>query len=85
MQPTTKNLIMWNKTNLKLVSEIVRNVINPKFNTVHATNFIVVKNDFNCLLVLSTIQEHNLITVNDNCFFAILDTTSDLDDLGTVN
>ena len=51
----------------------------------HATNLIVVKNDFNCLLRLSTIQELNLITVNDNCFIANLDTTSNLGDLGIVN
>ena len=85
LYPTTKNLIMWNKTNIKPVGETVLNVINPKSTIVHATNLIVVKNDFNCLLRLSTIQEFNLITVDDNCFIANLDTTSDLDDLGTVN
>ena len=46
---------------------------------------IVVKNDFNCLLGLSTIQKLNLITVNNNCFIANLDTTSDLGDLETIN
>ena len=70
---------------MKPVGETVLNVINPKSNTVHATNFIVVKNDFNYLLGLATIQELNLITVNDNCFIANLDTTSDLGDLGAVN
>ena len=63
VHPTTKNLIMWNKTNMKLVGETVLNVNNPKSNTVHATNFIAVKNNFNCLLGLSTIQELNFITV----------------------
>ena len=52
MHPTTQNLIMWNKTNMKPVGETVFNVINPKSNTMHATNFIVVKNHFNCLLGL---------------------------------
>ena len=70
---------------MKLVGKTVLNVNNPKSNTVHATNCIVVKNDFNCLLDLSTIQELNFITVNDNCFIANLDTTSDLGDLGTLN
>ena len=46
VHPTTKNLIMWNKTNMKRVGETVLNVINPKSNTVHATNFIVVKKCF---------------------------------------
>ena len=76
---------MWNKTNIKPVGETVFDVINPKFNTVHATNFIVVKNDFNCLFGLSTIQELYLIMVKDNCFIANLDSTSNLGDLGTVN
>ena len=51
---------------MKPIGESVLNVTNPKFNTVHATNFIVVKNDFNCSLGLSTIQELSLITVTDN-------------------
>ena len=70
---------------MKPVSKTVPNVINPKSTTVHATNFIFVKYDFKCLLALSTIQELNLITVNDNCFITNLDTTSDLSDLVTVN
>ena len=43
VHPTTKNLIMWNKTKMKPVGETVLNVINPKSTTMHATNFIVVK------------------------------------------
>ena len=39
VHPTTKNLIMWNKTNMKPVSETVLNVINQKSTTVHAINF----------------------------------------------
>ena len=45
-----------------------------------AANFIVAINNFNCLLDLSTIQELNLISVNDN-----LDTISVPSDFGTVN
>ena len=41
---------------MKPVGETVLNVINPKSTTVHATNFILVKNDFNCLLGLANIQ-----------------------------
>ena len=45
----------------------------------------VVKNDFTCLLGLSSIQELNLITVYDICFIANLNTTSDLGDKEIVN
>ena len=70
--PTKTNSIMWNKTNMKPVSETVLNTINPKFDTVHVTNFIVVKSNFNCLLVLFSIQQLSLITVYDNCLLPIL-------------
>ena len=40
---------------MKPVGKTVLNVINSKSVTVHATNFIVLKNDFNCLLGLLTI------------------------------
>ena len=40
---TTKNFIMWTKTNMKPVGETALYVINPKFNTVHAKNFIIEK------------------------------------------
>ena len=70
---------------MKPVGETFLNIINPKSAIVHTTNFIVVKNDFNYLLGLSTFQELNVITVNDNCFIVNFDATSDLGDLGTAN
>ena len=50
---------------MKPVSETVLNTINPKFDTVHVTNFIVVKSNFNNYLVYLT-------TVDDNCLLPIL-------------
>ena len=77
VRPTSKTLIMWNKTNVKPVGETLLEVINPKTKCIHSINFIVVKNSFNCLLGLSTVQTLNLVTVNDDCFIAKVKSPTD--------
>ena len=62
---------------MKPVGETLLEVINPKTKCVHSINFIVVKNSFNCLLVLSTVQTLNLVTVNDDCSFAKVESPTD--------
>ena len=39
---TIKNLIMWNKINMKPVGKTVLNVINPKFSTVYHILFAII-------------------------------------------
>ena len=51
VRPTTKNLIMWNKTKVKPVGESVIQVVNPKIKRVRSVNFVIVKNNSNGLLI----------------------------------
>ena len=67
---------------MKPVGESVLNVIKPKFNTVHATNFMVVRDNFDCLLSLSTDQELILMMLTTIVLLPILICFGDF---GTIN
>ena len=83
VKPTTKKRIMWNKSKLTLLRENTLEVLNPKNAQVRETDFIIVPNDFSCLLGLKTVQEMGLFTINDDNFIAQVSfDTSLLGDLG---
>ena len=75
---------MWNKTNLKPLSETSLTTINPSDNTQHEVKFIVVPNGFTNLLGLNTIQELGFITINCNAFISKV-STPPLGDLGVAS
>ena len=58
------SLTMWNGSTMKPLGEAVLNVSNPKAITSTPVRFMVVDNNFTCLLGVDTIQELGLITVN---------------------
>ena len=68
---------------MKPVGKSVLNVIKPKFNTVHATNFMVVRDNFDCLLSLSTDQE--LILIMMLTTIVLLPILICFGDFGTIN
>ena len=64
VKPTSKKLIMWNKSKLTPLGETTLEVLNPKNAQVSEADFIVVPNDFSCRLGLKTVQEMGLFTIN---------------------
>ena len=87
VKPTTQSLIMWNKSRCKPLGETTLPVTNPRTDEITDVKFIVVQNDFNCLLGLNTVKSMGLITVNDQRFIARVETEiqSDLGDLGVTH
>ncbi|XP_056003410.1 uncharacterized protein K02A2.6-like [Ostrea edulis] len=83
-KPTKVRLNMWNKTNMKPFGEADLTVINPRTNKKHQLRFIVVPNQYTCLLGHETVQKLKLITINDERFIASV-SSSDLGDLGTAH
>ena len=75
-------LRMWNKTSMDSLGEATLMMKNPKNNEEHEVKFVIVPNDFECLLGLQTIQKLNLITVNSELFIGKV--VRDLGDLGEV-
>ena len=61
-------LRMWNKTSVDSLGETTLTMKNPRTNEKHEVNFVIVPNDFECLLGLKTIQTLNLITLNSEMF-----------------
>lgn len=82
VRKTKKNLIMWNKSKMEPVGETTLEVTNPKTGSCTNINFIVVPNDLACLLGLTTVQELNLLTVNEDKFVAAVAEVETLGDLG---
>lgn len=79
---TSLKLRMWNKTSMNSLGESTLPMKNPKTEEVHEVNFVIVPNDYECLLGLKTIQKMNLITVNSELFIGKVE--KDLGDLGEV-
>lgn len=79
MCPSSSTLRVYDSTPLKTLGEVDLPVTNPKSNEVMNVTFAVVSNKLQSLLGL---QKMNLITVNDEKFISMVDTTSDLGDLG---
>ena len=74
VKATNQKLVMWNKSNLRPLGETTLTVGNPKTGKKSDVKFIVVHNDYKCLLGLKTIQDMNLFTVNTANFIANLST-----------
>lgn len=82
VRPSSSTLRVYDSTPLKTLGEVDLPVTNPKSNEVMNVTFAVVSNKLQSLLGLQVIQKMNLITVNDEKFISMVDTTSDLGDLG---
>ena len=57
------------------LGQITLEILNPKNTQVSETDFIVVPNDFSCLLGFKSVQEMGLFTINKENFIA--EVTSD--------
>ena len=82
VEPTTQKLIMWNKSKVNPLGETTLKITNPKNEEETVVDFIVVPNDYSCLLGLSTIQQMGLHTINDGNFVAHIST--DANQLGSL-
>ena len=82
VEPTTQKLIMWNKSKVNPLGETTLKITNPKNEEETVVDFIVVPNDYSCLLGLSTIQRMGLLTINDGNFIAHIST--DANQLGSL-
>lgn len=79
VRPSSSTLCVIDSTPLKTLRVVDLPVSNPKSNKVMHITFAVVCNELQSLLGL---QKMNLITVNDEMFIWMVDTTSDLGYLG---
>jgi hypothetical protein len=73
---------MWNKSKVNPLGETTLKITNPKNEEETVVDFIVVPNDYSCLLGLSTIQQMGLLTINDGNFIAHIST--DANQLGSL-
>ena len=78
VKSTSQKLIMWNKSKLIPLGETTLQLLNPKNAQVSEVDFIVVPNDFSCLLGLKTVQEMGLFTINDGNFVAQVTSNANL-------
>ncbi|CAB3984641.1 Hypothetical predicted protein, partial [Paramuricea clavata] len=74
-------LIMWNKSTVNTLEETTLKITNPKNEEETVFDFIVVPNNYSCLLGLSTIQQIGLLTINDGNFITHIST--DANQLGS--
>ena len=70
VKSTSQKLIMWNKSKVTPLGQVTLEILNPKNTQVSEADFIVVPNDFSCLLSLKTVQEMGLFTINKENFIA---------------
>ena len=61
---------MWNKSTVNVAVKTTLDVVNPVTNEVFTIQFLVVNNNFHCLLDLEAVKSMNLVTVNCNTFIA---------------
>ena len=73
-------LRMWNKSTVNSLGEANLEVCNPKTGDKQQIKFVIVPNEFDCLLGLQTVQKLNLITINSENFIGKVEL--DLGDLG---
>jgi transposase InsO family protein len=86
IKPTKISLTMWNNTLEKPIGEARLNVRNPKTGRTDVVNFVIVPDNFNCLLGVHAIQELDLLTINtENFNIANVSTDQNLGDLGEVH
>ena len=78
VKPTSKKLIMWNKSKLTPLGETTLDVLNPKNAQVSEADFIVVLNDFSCTVLRPKRQEMGLFTINDDNFIAQVSSDTNL-------
>ena len=57
VKSTSQELIMWNRSKITPLGQVVLEILNPKNTQVSEADFIVVPNDFSCLLGLKYVQE----------------------------
>jgi hypothetical protein len=75
-------LRMWNKSTVNSLGEAELQVTNPLTGKQYGVKFIIVPNEFECLLGLKTVQKLNLVTINSENFIGKVE--KDLGDLGEV-
>ena len=68
--PTHKKLVMWNDSKLRPIGQTMLTLTNPIDNVSHNVHFIVVPDNLQCLLGLTTVERLNLISVNQENFIA---------------
>ena len=68
VRPTSKTLHTWNSSLVRTVGEATLDVLNPRINEIHTTDFIVVPNGFSNLLGLPILVIMNSIHVNRDIF-----------------
>ena len=74
---------MWNKSKVTPLGPVTLEILNLKNTQVSEADFIVVPNDFSCLLGLITVQEIGLFTINkENSIAEVTSDTSQLGNLG---
>lgn len=83
LQGTKDKLIMWNGSTMKPLGEAHLDVTNPRTDEISQVRFVVVENNFTCLLGLRSVQEMGLMTVNHEKFIAsVCKASNDLGNLG---
>ena len=70
VRPCSRTLPVWNKSIVLIAGETTLDVFNSKTNEVFSIQFLVVHNNFHCLLGLEAVKSLNLVTVNCNTFIA---------------
>jgi len=75
-------LRMWNKSTVNSLGQTKLNVKNPRTGDEQEITFVIVPDEFECLLGLQTVQKLNLVTINSENFIGKVD--RDLGDLGEV-
>ena len=86
VKPTKISLTMWNKSLEKPLGEAKLEVENPKTGRSTLLDFVVVPNNFNCLLGVKSVQEMDLLTINRTNFnLGNISIEQDLGDLGEVH
>ena len=68
LQPTSKVLQMWNKTEIRPVGAVRKNIRNPRNGKKYNAEFVVVEEPLTPLLGASAIQQMNLIEVKTENF-----------------
>ena len=72
----------WNKIIANSLGEVELKVINPMSDETHSVNFLVVRNEFQSLLDLKTVQALGLVTIHSENLIHLV--AKDLGDLGEV-
>ena len=85
VKDTSINLRMWNNSAMKPLGSATLAMTNPHTDETRETDFVVVPNNYECLLGLKTVQELNLITMNTDKFISKVTIAGTTGDLGEVH